>query len=188
MNNSDKYKKKHKEAYKKYIYYDENLQHLERYEHVGFVEMNLEDDAAYVHNPFKNAGINICIPTREQFRELLRNTVSKNVYDYEDIKGLNGKLYTSTENGESLFLPFAGFRSLNRDTLYNDNKGVYWTSTLTLNSPILSYSFEFDTKFKGKIEERTQYTGFPIRPVLLSGNEHPKFKMQYGSKNVEYYK
>ncbi len=61
------------------------------------------------------------LPTKEQIRELIKNTSRV----WTSIKGKNGYLMVSKKNGKSIFLPAAGYRSL--DAIGGENThGYYW--------------------------------------------------------------
>ena len=65
----------------------------------GKTVLEPEDDVVYLKTKGKSH-----IPTKEQMRELLDNTISKN----QTINGVVGRLYKSKVNGNNIFLPFAG--------------------------------------------------------------------------------
>ena len=84
----------------------------------GKMELDPEDDAAYV-----NWGSKWRMPTLEQFQELLENCD----WQWTNRKGVNGQLVTGP-NGKSIFFPAAGGRV---DHLYNDGEhAYYWSRTL----------------------------------------------------------
>jgi len=93
-------------------------------------ELELNDDAAHV-----NWGGDWRMPTHEEMQELI---------DYTDIEantlnGVEGVKLTSKVNGNSIFLPLAGYREDGK-LLYNGSKGYYWTSTLLEDSPKYAFS------------------------------------------------
>ncbi len=63
------------------------------------------------------------LPTIEEAEELIANCD----YAWESINGIVGARFTSLLNGNSIFLPGAGYRF--RDFLYELGIGYYWTST-----------------------------------------------------------
>ena len=181
---SNRYKNTWRNAY-------EDINKYDRYDKVGFVEMNLIDDAAYMNQKkMMGKGFKYCIPTREQFRELVRSCSSKNVYNYQGIKDLNGKIFTSKINGNQLFFPFIGYRSSN---IYADmDRGFYWTSTISLEYFYRAQAFKIttarDKNDKISLDDNVTYNGLGIRPVLLRGEQRPKFKVEVGSNKIKYYK
>ena len=70
----------------------------------GKTVLDLEDDAAR-----SNLGGQWHMPTKEQCYELLNTTYVTNAWvtDYQD-SGINGLLFTSVSNGNTLFIPAAG--------------------------------------------------------------------------------
>ena len=69
------------------------------------------------------------MPTQAEWQELLSNTT--NVWTSQN--GVNGRLFTAT-NGNSLFLPAAGYRY--GTSLYNAGTGGYcWSSSLNTDNP-----------------------------------------------------
>ena len=76
-------------------------------------------------------------PTKVEWQELLDNTTAT----WTTQNGVNGRLFTGT-NGNSLFLPAAGFRW---DSSLNDagSFGYYWSSSLGTDLPISAWLFYF---------------------------------------------
>ena len=113
-----------------------------------------EDDAATI-----NWGKNWCMPTEEQWQELLNNTSIKETVQ----NGAHGRLFTAT-NGNTLFLPAAGYR-WNNDVLSDvGNKGYYWSSSLCTDSPSEAYLFSFYSNHNG-VSETFRIWGRTVRPV-----------------------
>ena len=67
----------------------------------GLIEIEEIDDACFA------AQNNMRIPYRSEFEELLNNTSSKWITNYND-SGINGRLLTSKRNGNQIFLPCGG--------------------------------------------------------------------------------
>ena len=77
-------------------------------------------------------------PSYEQWEELLANTTSK----WTTQNGVEGRLFTSKKNGQSLFLPAAGSRW--DAELYNvGSGGFYWSSSLSTCYPHGAWDFTF---------------------------------------------
>lgn len=91
-----------------------------------------EDDAATV-----NWGNDWCMPTTAQWGELYQNTTN----NWTTQNGVNGILFTAS-NGNSLFLPAAGFRS-DDDLNYVGAIGYYWSSILCPSPPCTAWYFDF---------------------------------------------
>ena len=58
-------------------------------------------------------GKNYFMPTLEQFRELRKYTTNEWIKNYNKISGLNGRLFKSKINGNTLFFPAAGYENGN---------------------------------------------------------------------------
>ena len=113
--------------------------HESDYGNYGFTdnltELQRGDDPATA-----NWGSDWCMPTKEQWEELLENTTN----EWAMQNGVKGRLFTSKKNGKSLFLPAAGCRG--GDELgYVGSNGNYWSSSLYTGSPNGACSFDFDS-------------------------------------------
>ena len=120
-----------------------------------------EDDAATVI-----WGDDWRIPTVEDFNELIENCeISR-----EEINGVAGTKFTA-ENGNWIFLPFAGYLDkkikTNMEPFFD---GYYWTSSL--ESYALPYSFlsyqHNDYPIEAKITHHRCRFGLTIRPVKVN--------------------
>ena len=90
-------------------------------------ELDLEDDAAYV-----NWGSEWRMPSDEQFDELINSSYTTTTWTTQN--GVYGRKITSNSNGNSLFLPAAGYRS--GSSLINAGTyGDYWSRTLDTSNP-----------------------------------------------------
>ena len=117
-------------------------------------ELELGDDAAYV-----NWGSLWCMPSREQFQELIDNCSSQ----YTTQNGVKGCLLTGP-NGNSLFLPAAGINASNSSV----GTGYYWSRTLLSGDPCSAYSPNF---YSSDISMNSCYWrlyGLSVRPVLYT--------------------
>ena len=91
-----------------------------------------EDDAATA-----NWGGNWRMPTKEEWQELYNNTT----VIWTTQNGVNGRLFTAA-NGNSLFLPAAGYRF--DSSLYDaGSDGYYWSSSLYTGTPYGAWYFNF---------------------------------------------
>ena len=123
----------------------------------GFIgTLDAEYDAAT-----KELGSNWRIPTKDDYQELLDNTTQEWVTNYN---GIDGNIFTSTKNSNTIFFPAAGFASFG--LAYMGYNGMYSTSVST-NHDVRT---ELDMYNNGNIEfdegcER--YIGAPIRPVYV---------------------
>ena len=150
-----------------YKYADGNFNELTKYcghkafGHDEFIdditELEPKDDAAHV-----NMGGKWCIPTQEQWEELLslKHEIIKNYKNKE----INGMLFTA-KNGNTLFLPAAGYADNTR--FYNENLFARYMSNSI--DATLSYScnnFGFADDNPGYITQHSRYNGNPVRGVF----------------------
>lgn len=111
-----------------------------------------EDDAATA-----NCGDGWRMPTRAEWQELLDNTTKT----WTTLNGVNGRLFTAT-NGNSLFLPAAGYRDYS--SLYGaGSSGYYWSSSLDTDYPYSAWLFYF-SGYYGMYDSDRNY-GRSVRPV-----------------------
>ena len=97
----------------------------------------LSADAARV-----NWGGNWRMPTKAEQKEL-RNT-SNCTWTWTTQNGVKGYKVTSKKNGNSIFLPAAGFRD-NDDLYYADICGYYWSSSLNKYNSYNAYYLYFNS-------------------------------------------
>ena len=97
-----------------------------------------EDDAAHA-----NWGGAWRMPTDAEWTELRENCTWKWTDDYNGT-GVKGRIVTSNINGNSIFLPAAGFRY--HDGLYDAGSyGYYWSSSLYTDNPNYAWYVYFRT-------------------------------------------
>ena len=97
--------------------------------------LELSDDAAYV-----NWGGNWRMPTIEEQKELL-NT-SNCTWTWTTQNGVNGYKVTSKKNGNSIFLPAAGYR-YDGNLYHAGSDGYYWSSSLYTSGSYSAYFVVF---------------------------------------------
>ena len=113
-----------------------------------------EDDAARA-----NWGGQWRMPTDAEWTELRENCT----WTWTTKNGVNGYEVKGT-NGNSIFLPAAGFRY--RTVLNNaDSEGYYWSSSLLTDYPVGAWYVHF---FSGNVGSNSyyRYYGQSVRPVL----------------------
>ena len=117
--------------------------------------LDLEDDAAYV-----NWGSSWRMPTVTEIQELLDNTTS----EWTTQNGIKGCKFTSKTNGNSIFLPAAGFRG-GADLTFQTSCGYYWSSSLheSYPNPARGLYFNLVGAYAGSGH---RYYGRTVRPVL----------------------
>lgn len=120
-----------------------------------------DDDAATV-----NWGNDWCMPTVDQWQELVENTECV----WEPRNGVDGRLFTA-QNGASLFLPAAGFRWDDEIHYTGNGCGNYWSSSLSTeksgatDDPNVAFNLRF---YSGdNLDVLTEYrgSGLSVRPV-----------------------
>ena len=114
-----------------------------------------EDDAAHA-----NWGGDWRMPTEAEFQEL----IDKCTWEWTEMNGKNGYKVTSKVNGNSIFLPAAGWRD---DTsLYcAGSDGDYWSGSLSEDNSYGAHELYF-----GSVDHYTvyvdRYLGHSVRPVF----------------------
>ena len=138
----------------------------------NLTELLPEDDAAYQNKKLHNFKFHI--PTKEQFKELIKYTDNfwvnnynpnklKHTLDDGGIQGLNGMVFKG-KNGNQLFIPAAGYRS--SSDIYNIGSRYYlWSSSLDLDRPNYAYYLTFNSDKVGMYSSN-RCSGFTIRPVI----------------------
>ena len=121
-------------------------------------ELEPSDDAAAV-----NWGSNWQIPSLEQFFELINSSCTTTTWTTTN--GVKGWKITSKSNGNSIFLPAAGYRD---DTSLNDagRYGDYWSRSLNTSNNYGAYDLGFYSRniFTGN---HNRYRGYSVRPVRV---------------------
>ena len=112
------------------------------------------DDAAT-----QNWGRNWRMPTENEWQELIDNCT----WTLTTLNGVNGCEVKST-NGNSIFLPAAGYR--NNDELYlAGSDGLYWSSSLYADHPVSARFVDFGSDSHGTFGYN-RYFGLSVRPVV----------------------
>ena len=122
------------------------------------ITLELEDDAAHV-----NLGGSWRMPTQEECNELIDNCTTV----WTSQNGVYGRKFTSKINGNSIFLPAAGYWEYT-GLFYVGTRGDYWSSSLHTDSPEWAYPIYFgEDDIYGNFFRRHQ--GQSIRPVTDKG-------------------
>jgi uncharacterized protein (TIGR02145 family) len=119
-----------------------------------------EDDAATT-----NWGDGWRMPTEEEWEELLNNTTNT----WTTQNGVNGWLFTAA-NGNSVFLPAAGYRDAS-DLILDGYNGAYWSSSLYTDNPGHASVLEFDPNNIVN-QHYFRHFGHSVRPVRSPQTEH----------------
>ena len=113
-----------------------------------------EDDVAH-----ETLGGKWRIPTNAEFQELIDNCTS----EWRTLGGVKGRKFTSKKNGNSIFLPAAGYRGND----YLDSAGSYghyWSSSLYAGYPSYAYLMYFGSGYVNT-NSYYRYYGRSVRPV-----------------------
>ena len=113
-----------------------------------------EDDVAYV-----KLGGNWRMPTKDEINELRYECT----WEWTSLNGVKGYIITSKSNGNSIFLPAAGYIS----PIGKESVGVigwYWSSTHDYS--INSYHLRFSSSYYDCAPIGPRYFGQTVRPVL----------------------
>ncbi len=133
-------------------------------------ELELEDDAAFV-----NCGPNWRMPSQAQFEELCNDCS----WQWTTVNGVNGNLVTGP-NGNSIFLPAAGYRSSSSVT-HEGRRGYYWSRTVDYAHEQYAYNLSFESGtpyfYPHMLGRRA---GYSVRPVRFSpADEQPLLIVQH---------
>ena len=126
----------------------------------GKTVLDLEDDAARA-----NWGGNWHMPTKEQCDELFNTTYVTNAWvtDYNG-SGINGRLFTSVINGNTMFIPAAG--GCRGGGVYGVGSfGNVWASALYSESVEDAWNFYFYSGGAG-VDGSSRYYGQSVRGVV----------------------
>ena len=139
----------------------------------NLTELLPEDDAAYQNKKLHNFKFHI--PTKEQFKELIKYTDNfwvnnynpnklKHTLDDGGIQGLNGMVFNG-KNGNQLFIPAAGY--YNGFFIYNEHDyGYLWSSSLYQDNPFQAYDLYVGGSTSIYVNSSSRYAGYSIRPVI----------------------
>lgn len=124
----------------------------------GFTD-NLTDLQSSDDPATSNWGNGWRTPRKAQWDELLRNTTNK----WTTLNGKKGRLFSSKKNGQTLFLPTAGNRSVTG--LYGAGTyGYYWLSSLYAGNPYDAWTLDFNKGYCS-IDSNHRYYGRSVRLV-----------------------
>ena len=113
------------------------------------------DDAAYQSD-------NTCrMPTRAELEELTANTTST----WEKLNGVDGRRFTSKTNGNSIFVPAAGY-CYGGSVKYVGSYGNLWSSSLNEDISRIAWDLLFNSVYVGMGNGYGRCNGFTVRAVL----------------------
>ena len=122
-------------------------------------ELDPDDDAAYV-----NWGRDWRMPSLEQFEELINSSYTTTEWTTQN--GVKGRLITSNSNGNSVFLPAAGYRD-GSSLSGAGSEGDYWSRTLLESGPRSARGLYFYSSFIS-MDGIPRCNGRSVRPVRFS--------------------
>ena len=123
----------------------------------SLTELLPEDDAATA-----NWGQYWCMPTQAQLEELINSSYTTSTWTTQN--GKNGYIITSKKNGNSIFLPAAGYR--NNTSLIMGSNGSYSSRTLSMDVPVDGWKLELGSGNYGVFtNHHYRYVGRSVRPV-----------------------
>lgn len=101
------------------------------------------------------------IPSNNEFWSLLARSEAEWTY----VNGVEGIRYTSTINGNSIFIPMAPIRI--EETVEQGSQSYYWLGNLNDEDPTMAGTFYIDSYWDNDWPTAGQprYYGLPIRPV-----------------------
>ena len=120
--------------------------------------LDKEDDAASV-----NMGGSWRMPTYDELNELKTKCTWTWISNYNGT-GVAGRIVTSKINGNSIFLPAAGYRS-NSDLYNAGSDGRCWSSSRNTSNSDYACYLRFDSGYVGWLSSR-RYYGRSVRGVL----------------------
>lgn len=125
----------------------------------GKTELDPEDDAATV-----NWGNGWQMPSIDQFEELINSDYTTTVWT--TLNGVKGRKLTSKSNGNSLFLPAAGWRYVTSlDGAGSD--GYYWSRSLCTSISNSAYGRGFNSGAGWNCGYSGRYSGHSVRAVRV---------------------
>ncbi|MBQ7749635.1 MAG: hypothetical protein IJR77_00245 [Bacteroidales bacterium] len=123
-------------------------------------QLEIADDIAYI----KSSG-QMRMPTERELNELLQTRENSNYqWEHKSLNGKPGLQITYKVNGKSIFLPYGGFRTFTNPYLfYYEQRGFYWSSTLSTVAPDGAYSLCLESDVVLRAANR--FVGNSVRPV-----------------------
>lgn len=93
------------------------------------------------------------LPKKEDYWELCDGCAM----EVTEVNGITGLLFTSRKNGNSIFLPAAGYGADLVPYICDTKSGHYWTSTRINDDGAYGFDFyDFDARLSGKFVYKTQ--------------------------------
>ncbi len=137
---------------------DSSNRHKKYNKDSGLTELLPEDDAASTI-----WDVSCKMPSKAQFEELLDSKYTATVWTQRD--GVNGYKITSIKNGNSIFLPAAGFYNGTYPNSQGSN-GYYWSRSLSGSSNSRAGAIYFGSSSISTLDTG-RMMGFSVRPVRM---------------------
>ena len=147
----DTYVHCHGVVFRKYLKYNQT----ERGVRDGKTVLDLSDDAAR-----SNWGGSWRMPTEAEFQEL----IDKCTWKWTEMNGKKGYKVTSKVNGNSIFLPAAGWR-YDTPLFFAGSIGFYWSSSLSESDSVDARSLVFSSDGRNTYSNG-RFGGHSVRPVF----------------------
>ena len=145
--------------YKDYIYVGTTVDGVT---YKNLIELLPEDDAATA-----NWGSGWRIPTRQETKDLFDSRYTSR--KWVTVNGVPGRMITSKSNGNSIFLPAAGYRQYSKFD-GEGSFGRYWTSDLTQANCSSAKRMYLDSILIDWADD-DRCCGLPVRPVRVNKAE-----------------
>ena len=129
------------------------------YNNGGVTELQPEDDAATA-----NWGSGWKMPSGDQIKELCNSSYTTS--EWTQLNGVYGCKVTSKSNGNSIFLPAAGYR-WHDELSYAGSYGYYWSSSLSPSNGYRAYHLGFSSGYWDWIDYSGRDDGQSVRAVRV---------------------
>lgn len=139
---------------------DDNGNTFKKYNNKGgLTELQPEDDAATA-----NWGSGWQMPSLAQIQELYNSNYTTT--EWTQVNGVNGRKITSKSNGNSIFLPAAGYR-YDASLDFAGSYGIYWSRLLYTSYPDGARGLYFGSGDFGWNGSYRRSCGRSVRPVRV---------------------
>ena len=128
------------------------------YNNGGLTALLPEHDAATA-----NWGSGWRMPSLDQIKELINSNYTTTTWTTQN--GINGRKITSNSNGNSIFLPAAGYRD-DTSLSYAGSYGYYWSRSLYASNSYNACSLNFGSSYVDWSRSYRDY-GRSVRPVRV---------------------
>ena len=140
---------------------DETFGSISFKKYLNLSELQPEDDAATV-----NWGSDWQIPSLDQLKELCNSSYTTT--EWTQVNGVNGRKITSKSNGNSIFLPAAGYCYDEGRNHTAGSQGSYWSNSLPCGNSSKANGMDFDSE-SFSFEPGYRDYGSSVRPVRVGG-------------------